>query len=373
MDHGCQYISLKPPPASDHRLVSLVDRLERAGAVAEWKGRFCEVHVAGARGEGPAATVEPSDDAQKSRRRICGVGGMNSICKALVAEPRITTQFGARVREISFDADGARKWHLHIAGVTARNVDENSARSAVGDRVEGPFDGLVASDKLLASDSVKRLFGDDWPMWGLRSSERFQATIDAMRATPSVPSFVLMLELNAPLPREDIFDAANIHGSDVIAWASKDSSKPGRGGAGDGRVQRWVIQSTGEFAAHKLDGSGETLRNLRRGSEEYRTAFERIGDELLAEFVSVMEAAYGLDGRASIADNILSRTVHRWGAAFPRVAGGEFEHVIDADTKLAVCGDWTRAPQAEGAAVSGIIAGEALVDALLATAAASSS
>ena len=70
VDHGCQYISIKPPPASDHRFTSLVDRLERSGAVAEWKGHFCELHTSG--------TIEESDDAAKNKRRMVGVGGMNN-------------------------------------------------------------------------------------------------------------------------------------------------------------------------------------------------------------------------------------------------------------------------------------------------------
>lgn len=369
VDHGCQYISIKPPPASDHRFASLVDRLERSGAVAEWKGHFCELHTSG--------TIEESDDAAKNKRRMVGVGGMNNICKTLIGESsRISTRFGSRVREIRFDEDGDRKWHLHIANVTARHVDENSASSVDnGDLIEGPFDGLVATDKLLASDSVTRLFGDAHPMSFVsrtsaadpsRNSESVEKIIGAMRMTSSTPSFVLMLEMKGPILRE-IFDGANIHGSDVIAWVSKDSSKPGRGVEDAMSVQRWVIQSTGDFARRKLDGSGELLRKLKRGSDEYKLAFERIGDELLEEFISLLESAYNIDGKAAIVDNVTSRTVHRWGSAFPDVGeSGDFHlPVVDADTMMAVCGDWTRAPQAEGAAVSGIIAGEALVEAIL--------
>ena len=339
--------------------------------------------------------IIPNNDEDTGRRRIVGVGGMNRMCKALIAgnaampkegeqgdDVAVETRFGSRVQKFEFDATN-RKWMLHITTRTARTVAatpsgggdavQSSQTKMAGAHnnqdvvVEGPFDGLVASDKLLASDAVSRLFGDAWPLSYVRgTSTGLDAMIADMRATQSTPSFVLMLELSMPIRpssststgasdiADDTFDGAVVLESDTIAWIAKDSSKPGHNASGPAG-ERWVIQSTGGFAAEKL-GAGVTA------------PYNGINEEMFDAFVAVMSKAYGeLNiGTGSDGDIIVSRSVHRWGAAFPSVRSEAQGAVLDTDLMVASCGDWSMLPNMEGAIVSGLDAGEQLADALIA-------
>ena len=371
---GCQYISLKSK--SNARVVSLMERLEQSGDVAEWCGsgvgpRFVEVNA-------QSGLLIPTDDTDGSgkRRRMVGVGGMNRVCKALLAgsampggggrdDVAIDTRFGARVRKFEFDETNS-KWLLHVSTRTARTVagaGVQSAQTNKDDAIEGPFDGLIASDKLLASDAVTRLFGDAWPLSYVRGvSSELDSMITEMRTTQSTPSFVLMLELSKPIRpiggsdvgASDTFDGAVVHDSDTIAWIAKDSSKPGRDVSG-ATGERWVIQSTGGFAADQLgaDGGGAVA------------PYDTINKMLFDEFVAVMTNSYGELNIASGSDMIVSRSVHRWGAAFPTVSSKPPGALFDTDLMVASCGDWSMIPNIEGAVVSGIDAGEKLADALI--------
>ena len=230
------------------------------------------------------------------------------------------------------------------------------------DAIEGPFDGLVASDKLLVSDAVTRLFGDAWPLSYVRGvSSELDSMISDMRTTQSTPSFVLLLELSKPIRPIggsnvdiDTFDGAVVHDSDTIAWIAKDSSKPGRDTSG-ATGERWVIQATGGFAADQLgaDGGGAVA------------PYDTINKVLFDTFVAVLTKSYGELNIASGSDLIVSRSVHRWGAAFPTVGSKAPGALLDTDVMLASCGDWSIIPNIEGAVVSGMDAGEKLADALI--------
>lgn len=349
--------------------------MEQMGAAAEWTGTFSKISFQSDESNLNRIATITDIDKDDGRRRIVGTPNMNCLCKALVMNREndgITTQFGSRVRKIIFDYE-QRKWMLHIAG------DRVPGSSETSDRIEGPFDGIVAADKLLASDSVKRLFKDEWPLYYVgRDSDGnmldnrtdnggITNIIKGMRTITSTPSFVLMLELKRPLSTEgssqsNIFDGAIVENSETVAWIANNSSKPGRDNSSES-VQRWVLQSTAEFATKKLDDSGEALRKLKRGSEEYNLAFKKIGDEMFDVFGKVMLGLYNIQDI-----EVKSMTVHRWGSAFPLCGNGEENNdmiLSDHTMKIVSCGDWTRSPNVEGAILSGLDAGDKLSEMLL--------
>lgn len=353
-DHGAQYISVKKDKSSP-KFLHFIEQMEKSGVAAEWTGRFVEI----TKKDDNNFSTMPS--AVESKRRIVGVPGMNCICKHLVVNregDNILTKFGTRVRSLQYD-EGTEKWSLLCTDGTARK-DGNSTF------VEGPFDGIIASDKLLASDSVSKLFkGEQWPLFEIK--DKVQDIVKSMRSISSTPSFVLMLELNSSLrgpatgeESTSVFDSAVVHNSDTIAWIARDSSKPGR--LSDG-VERWIVQSTGEFAKKKLDDDNESLRKLPRGSKEYELAFQNIGEEIFDEFRRILVSS---DERIEV--SVRSKIVHRWGAGFPlcNLVEEDFQKSLtNEEMKIVSCGDWTMSPNVEGAVVSGIEAGEKMANILM--------
>ena len=124
------------------------------------------------------------------------------------------------------------------------------------------------------------------------------------------------------------FDGARITGSDSLAWAARDSSKPGR----QSSPECWVVHAAPGWS------------NARRGA-----AKEEVAAELLAEWL----AACGLStpGAAPAATHT---EAFLWNAAFPlNPAAPPRGCFADATARLAMAGDWCIGPRAGDAWASG--------------------
>jgi len=128
------------------------------------------------------------------------------------------------------------------------------------------------------------------------------------------------------------FDGAFIKDRD-LAWVACDSSKPGRSAI----PECWVLQAGPEWSR----------RNLERNASE-------VAGELLASFFALGGWPY---------QQPLHLDAHRW--RFARSAELRRTGVLlDADARVAVCGDWLYGDRIEGAYCSGLQAADGLVTVL---------
>ena len=148
----------------------------------------------------------------------------------------------------------------------------------------------------------------------------------------------LLVALPAPLfgAAGSVCDGALVSGSGAVAWAARDSSKPGRNGSG---VECWVVHATPEWS------------NARKALPAADVA-----PLLLAEWLR----ACGIDDATSAAPLYLESFL--WNAAFPlnpaAPPGGCF---ADASLRLAMCGDWCIGPRAGDAWASGAACAQAVL------------
>lgn len=155
-------------------------------------------------------------------------------------------------------------------------------------------------------------------------SQIFSATT----AIKSQASWALMMDFKERLPLS--YDSALID-HHAVAWAARDSSKPGRP---DG--ERWVVQSTASWAQAHLKRDPETAASA-----------------LYAEFLDATQLS-----NAPLA----SSKAHRWRLGLPLRAASE-NAFWDDELSIGVCGDWCVSSNLEGAYLSG-----AACSALVATA-----
>ncbi|GIL89031.1 hypothetical protein Vretifemale_16879 [Volvox reticuliferus] len=182
--------------------------------------------------------------------------------------------------------------------------------------------------------------------------------------------WVLMVGFSSPLPVD--WQGAFFEGSPVISWAANNTAKisanrrtaqaaaNGGGGSGGGggrkdseargpSLEFWTIISAREFGAqHKVP-----QENIPPGKAR------EVTEAMLAAFAS----AVGLvlpPPRPSYS------RVQLWGAAVPMnvlltdAARGEGPCVLDADSRVGICGDWLHSPCVEGACLSGLALAEAI-------------
>ncbi len=220
-----------------------------------------------------------------------GVPGMASILAAGAA--RHTVRFGAQVQAVHPSEEG---WHLAGPGVD-----------------DGPFDAVCIA---VPAEQAASLIGLHDMMMA-----REAATV---RSAPCWTLMIAFPERIAALP--DVLRPAG-----AIAWAARDSSKPGRPDA-----ECWVIQAEGDWSA----------RNLERNQDD-------IAEELLRHFC-------GLAG-APLPDPVFLKA-HRWRFALPR--GGHGAPMWNAALRLGACGDWCAAPRIEAAWLSGHALGGQMAETL---------
>lgn len=229
----------------------------------------------------------------EGHRRV-GVPRMSAIPRALAEGLDIT--LGREVVEI---AGGPHAWLLRHA--TPRRPGGPPGADVTED---GPFEAVVVA--VPAPQAAPLLEG---PAAELRA---------ALEPVRMAPCWTLMAAFRTPL---DLPDHIRPEGG-PIAWAARDSSKPGR----DPAVECWVVQA----------GAAWTRDHLEMAEPEARAA-------LLAAFARLAEQALPDPAYAA---------AHRWRYALvERPLGTPF--LWDGARSIGAAGDWCLGPRAEAAAESG--------------------
>lgn len=264
-DHGAQYFT-----ADDVRFRRAVDAWRARGLVEAWQGRI---------GLATGGHVEASPD---TRERFVGVPGMSAIGKHLAAG--LSIHRGVLVAPPRYSRS---QWQLH-----------SQAGEALGE-----FDALIVA---APAPQAQLLLTPGAPHLAQRAAEVVCA-----------PAWALMLSLSAEpeWPCDGLF----FEGGE-IAWAARNSSKPGRSG------HTLVIHAAADWTRAHLDISAE-----------------QAADQLTLAFATCTGGDIG---------SVVARSAHRWLYSLvenPLDVGA----LWDSDLRLAVCGDWCQGARIEGAFLSG--------------------
>jgi hypothetical protein len=264
-DHGAQYFT-----ARDERFRKRVDSWRQAGIVQPWKARIRVV----ANGELRMENRPPV--------RFVGVPGMSAVTHQLAESLDVAWRTG--VGQVAKE-DG----RLVLTDDNGRDL--------------GRYEALIVS---APAEQSARLLMDVSPL-----AERAAAVQFA-----SCWAVMLAFEATLSLP----FDGVFIHGSPV-AWAARNSSKPGRG-----PTECWVLHADAAWSSDHFESTPEDV--TRRLCAAF---FAAVG---AAPVQPVFSAAY------------------RWRYAKARNPLAE-GCLWDGRSKIGICGDWCYNSRIEGAFLSG--------------------
>ncbi len=249
--------------AKDPRLVRLARAWLERGVLARWEFR------------------ERDGAEEQTTRRLVGAGSMRRLAEHLAED--LDVRCGVRVAPLT----------------------PGGPLQDEGGEPLGRFDAVVVTAPLTQASALLAAY----PALGARLAEGRHA-----------PCWATMVTFAERLDTD--LDA--IRGAGPIAWAARDSSKPGRPGG-----ERWVIHRS----------VAESARTLEHDAEEVAT-------RSIADLV----AALGVD-----APEILHRRAHRWRyARVERALGAPC--LFDPDSSIAVAGDGLLGPRVEAAFLSGAAA-----------------
>jgi len=147
------------------------------------------------------------------------------------------------------------------------------------------------------------------------------------RTRASSPCWTVMLVFSEPLPTAP--DCLRGRDDAILAWAARNSSKPGRTGP-----ESWVLQA----------GAGWSADNVE-------TPRAQVEIDLLAAFSERLAISL---------PEVIAGSSHRWRYARPSVNGAG--PLWDSGLDLGLCGDWLASPTVEGAWVSGIELSDKILD-----------
>lgn len=266
-------------------------------------------------------------------------GGRMASRRIDTAHGEASFDFGAQyftVRDGGFAAEVARWAEAGLAvrwpeagpdawiGVPAMNVvvREMAARHEV--RFSHHVSGLAREG------TQWRLLGEGMP------AEQFDAAVLALPAEQAAPILTLhdfelartalfarsqpcwtgMFAFEEPLPQSD--DILRNHG--ILAWAARDSAKPGRAGP-----ESWVVQATPQWSTAHL---------------------ERQPEDIAPHLLAALHEATGAHAAVPLAHSI-----HRWRYALS--AGTGLGCLWNENQRIGACGDWLLGPRVECAWVSG--------------------
>ncbi|MBL8722992.1 MAG: FAD-dependent oxidoreductase [Planctomycetes bacterium] len=258
------------------------------------------------RWHGPFRTLERgvvSGDPRPGAERWVGAPGMSALPRAFAAG--LTVVVGSRI-------DGLRR-AAAPGGWLLAGIDVATGAALA----HGPFDAVVVAIPTAQAHALLRTSGLAGPV----------ADAAAARADALQPCLAALVAFAAPLADGD---GAWFVTDDELAWAAHDGGKPGRSG---GPV--YVLHGAGAWSAQQfaqdLDGNAQALV----------AAFARCLGRSLPQVAH-------LEG-------------HRWRYAL--AAEGELARacVVDADQRLALCGDGLVGGRVEGAWGSGLAAAEGLL------------
>lgn len=191
------------------------------------------------------------------------------------------------------------RWKVRVETLT-REAGTWSVRG--GDLDEGGYDAVLCA---LPAEQAAALLGAIAPAFAARAA-----------ATQSDPCWTVMAGFADRLP----IGADVLRSDGDVAWAARNSSKPGRSGP-----ESWVVQASPDWSRLHLE----------------RSEAEVTG-ELLASFHAVAETA----PRATVA-----LAAHRW--RYARSGASGEGALWNAGAGLGACGDWLSGPRVECAWLSG--------------------
>lgn len=264
-DHGAQFFT-----ARDSAFRALVNEWRARGLVAPWEGRFVTL--------GSGGTTRAADPVE----RLVGVPSMQALAADLASGLRVRSE--VRVARLAF-TDAA--WHVYLD-----DGSDGGEFDYVVLAIPAPQAAMLVEGTTLALDARSILMAPCWTV---------------LVGYPS--------QLDVP------FDGAFIRDT-ALAWAARDSSKPGRPAR-----DTWVLQASPEWSMMHLEEAQDTIR-----------------DALVGEFV-------GLTG-AEAAKHWTFATAHRWRFALATLQRRE-PLLFDADLRIGLCGDWCGGARIEGAFLSG--------------------
>ncbi len=141
------------------------------------------------------------------------------------------------------------------------------------------------------------------------------------RAVPSEPCWTSLLAFAEPVDvATNCWRGAQRHGAQVIGWAARNNSKPGRSGP-----ESWVVQAGPEWSRAHLEADAEWVGATL--------------EHALANLLGV------------VLPRPVVRTSHRW--RFARCGAEGSTAIFDRERRLGVCGDWLIGPRVEAAWLSG--------------------
>ena len=231
-----------------------------------------------------------------------------------------------------------RKWdddHPHYVGVPGMNAIGKCLAADLDVRLETPVRSLLRDDGrwLLFGDAPGPLGEFDWVISAAPAAQTADLLASTSLATHARSvrmhaCFALLLGFSEPNAPDMPWQAALVHDAD-IRWISTDSSKPGRPAG-----PSVVVHSTNAWANAHLDDNQEIAQEHLAGQ-----LFEVTGiDASAATFTSL----------------------HRWRYAnVDRQCGDPC--ALDADQRLAACGDWFVRGRVEGAFNSAMALADRLV------------
>jgi renalase len=267
-DHGAQYFTARSEAFQEQ-----TDDWLARGIAAPWRGRFVDIRD---------GVTTPKSDA--SALRYVGAPAMNAIVKDLADEGSF--RYGVLVEAVT-GKPGA--WTLLDADGGELGVFEAVAISA-------------------PAPQAAILLQHAAPEIAARAAE-----------IPMSGCWAVMAAFNEPLRVP--FEAAYVSGS-ALAWAARDSSKPGR----QASPETWTLHASPEWSESHLEAEAMTV----------------IGD--LLEAFAQAAGLSGLTPREAWA--------HRWRFALPPKPL-EASFLFDPALGLGACGDWCGGPRVEGAWLSG--------------------
>ncbi|MGV9006116.1 MAG: NAD(P)/FAD-dependent oxidoreductase [Brevundimonas sp.] len=218
-----------------------------------------------------------------------GVPGMNAPVRALASEQAVT-------------------WNHPVGALVAEGqgwcLDGGQGRSL-------PFDGVVVA---VPAEQAAVLLAPHDPALAAKAA-----------GSRTRPCWTVMAAFDRPLP----FEADVLRDSGPLAWAARNSSKPGRAD-----LETWVLQASPDWSQAHIEDPAEAVCEA---------------------LLDVLRHRAGQDLPRPVA-----LQAHRW--RFARSAGGTDRALWSPSTGLGCCGDWLIGPRVESAWDSGV----ALADQLLA-------
>jgi predicted NAD/FAD-dependent oxidoreductase/deoxyribodipyrimidine photolyase len=261
-DHGAQFFT-----ARDARFRRFVDAWVHEGWVAEWRTELLRLRTDGDAETLPVREEDPRWVAVPGMQALCDrlADGLDVRCGVRVARIQRTESSTDDEAATAASTMGPGEWVLH---------SEDGA-------VVGSFDTVVVTAPPAQAADLFDTTGD------------LEATAWAgvARGCDVAPTWAALFEFVAEDAPTGLSADAILSGLQGVAWAARDSSKPGRAteDAEGASVERWVVHGSADFSREHIEADSETVAEL-----------------LLGALVRVVEGVGGRAGRPRRAE------AHRW-------------------------------------------------------------